>query len=294
MISLLWQGTVTGLLYAIAAMGLVMIFKSSKMVNFAHGAIAGLSAFVVYVATTGSLGWPWLAGVALALVVAIGVASFAYLAIAPLLNDSDSLKDNATTATIATLGFGLMMEGIILWAFGSNIVSLDLPLPAWSTTVVGVRLSSYDVAVLIVTAIVVGALFWLIDRTRLGIAFRAVSTRPFAAAVCGLSVRKVHLFSWVASAILGVVAALLIVPTTFLSSTTVATFMLQAFAAAVIGGFESLPGAVVGGILVGIASNLFTFYVAPEFINSFLLALILLSLSFFPGGILSKTVGARV
>jgi branched-chain amino acid transport system permease protein len=294
MISLLWQGTVTGLLYAIAAMGLVMIFKSSKMVNFAHGAIAGLSAFVVYVATTGSLSWPWLAGVALALAVAIGVASFAYLAIAPMLNDSDSLKDNATTATIATLGFGLMMEGIILWAFGSNIVSLDLPLPTWSTNLGGVRLSSYDIAVLIVTAIVVGALFWLIDRTRLGIAFRAVSTRPFAAAVCGLSVRKVHLFSWVASAILGVVAALLIVPTTFLSSTTVATFMLQAFAAAVIGGFESLPGAVVGGILVGIASNLFTFYVAPEFINSFLLALILLSLSFFPGGILSKTVGARV
>lgn len=293
MISLLWQGTVTGLLYAIAAMGLVMIFKSSKMVNFAHGAIAGLSAFVVYAATTGS-GWPWLAGVALALAVAVGVASAAYLAIAPLLNDTDSLKDTATTATIATLGFGLMMEGIILWVFGSNIVSLDLPLPAWSTNILGVRLSSYDLAVLLVTVVVVAGLFWLIDRTRIGIAFRAVSTRPFAAAVCGLSVKKVHLFSWIASAILGVIAALLIVPTTFLSSTTVATFMLQAFAAAVIGGFESLPGSVVGGILVGIASNLFTFYVAPEFINSFLLVLILFSLSFFPGGILSKTVGARV
>lgn len=294
MISLLWQGTVTGLLYSIAAMGLVMIFKSSKMVNFAHGSIAGLSAFVVYAVTTGTLGWPWLAGVLVALGVAVGVASIAYLAIAPLLNDTDTLKDTATTATIATLGFGLMMEGLILWLFGSNIVSLDLPLPSWSARLMGVRITSYDIAVLAVTALVVCGLFLLIDRTRLGIAFRAVSSRPFAAAVCGLSVRKVHLFSWIVSAILGVVAALLIVPTTFLSSTTVATFMLQAFAAAVIGGFESLPGSVVGGILVGIASNLFTFYVAPEFINSFLLALILMSLSFFPGGILSRRVGARV
>lgn len=294
MISLLWQGTVTGLLYSIAAMGLVMIFKSSKMVNFAHGSIAGLSAFVVYAVTTGTLGWPWLAGVLVALGVAVAVASIAYLAIAPLLNDTDTLKDTATTATIATLGFGLMMEGLILWLFGSNIVSLDLPLPSWSARLMGVRITSYDIAVLAVTALVVCGLFLLIDRTRLGIAFRAVSSRPFAAAVCGLSVRKVHLFSWIVSAILGVVAALLIVPTTFLSSTTVATFMLQAFAAAVIGGFESLPGSVVGGILVGIASNLFTFYVAPEFINSFLLALILMSLSFFPGGILSRRVGARV
>ncbi|MEW6121585.1 MAG: branched-chain amino acid ABC transporter permease [Pseudomonadota bacterium] len=294
MISLLWQGTVTGLLYSIAAMGLVMIFKSSKMVNFAHGSIAGLSAFVVYAVTTGTLGWPWLAGVLVALGVAVAVASIAYLAIAPLLNDTDTLKDTATTATIATLGFGLMMEGLILWLFGSNIVSLDLPLPNWSARLMGVRITSYDIAVLAVTALVVCGLFLLIDRTRLGIAFRAVSSRPFAAAVCGLSVRKVHLFSWIVSAILGVVAALLIVPTTFLSSTTVATFMLQAFAAAVIGGFESLPGSVVGGILVGIASNLFTFYVAPEFINSFLLALILMSLSFFPGGILSRRVGARV
>lgn len=288
MISLVWHGIITGCLYSIAALGLVMVFKSSRMVNFAHGSMAGLSAFVVYAVTTGPLHLSWLAGIAAALVASAAMASIAYLAIAPLLTDT------STTATIATLGFGLVIQGVVLWSFGSNIVNLDLPLPAWSIDLPGMRVSAYDVAVLAVTIVVVTTLFVLIDRTRLGIAFRAVSTHSFAAEVCGLSLWRVRLFSWVASAVLGVVAALLIVPTTFLSSTTVTTFMLQAFAATVIGGFDSLPGSALGGILVGIAANLFTFYVAPEFINTFLLLFILGSLGFFPGGILSRQVGARV
>jgi branched-chain amino acid transport system permease protein len=121
-----------------------------------------------------------------------------------------------------------------------------------------------------------------------------VSTNPFASRVCGLNLRSVHLFAWLSSAMLGLVAALLIVPTTFLSSTTVPTFMLQAFTAAVVGGFNSLPGAALGGVLVGIAMNLFTFYVSPEFINTFLLAVIMLTLNFFPGGLLEKVRGGRV
>jgi branched-chain amino acid transport system permease protein len=112
--------------------------------------------------------------------------------------------------------------------------------------------------------------------------------------VCGLNLRSVHLFSWLAGAVLGLVAALLIVPTTFLSSTTVPSFMLQAFTAAVVGGFSSLPGAAVGGILVGVAMNLFSFYVAPEFMNTFLLGVILLTLNFFPNGLLERAIGGRV
>jgi branched-chain amino acid transport system permease protein len=84
------------------------------------------------------------------------------------------------------------------------------------------------------------------------------------------------------------------VPTTFLSSTTVASFMLQAFAAAVVGGFSSLPGAVVGGIFIGVLMNLLSYYVAAEFSNSYLLLTILLVLNLFPKGVLSMREGARV
>jgi len=288
MLPVLWQGMVTGCLYALGALGLVMIFKSSGMVNFAHGALAGLGAFMVYALHAGEAQWSWSAAVFAALASALVIAALTYGAIAPLLKRSD------TTATIGTLGVGLIAQGLILWHFGSNIVRLDLPLPPFRFELLGMNVTAYDLAVMAATVLVVAFLFLLIDHTRLGITFRAASTDPFAAQVCGLSITRVHLFSWMVSSVLGVIAALLIVPTTFLSSTTVTTFMLQAFAAAVIGGFDSLPGSVIGGILVGVACNLFSFYVAPELLNAFLLAFMLASLSLFPGGILSKRMGSRV
>lgn len=112
--------------------------------------------------------------------------------------------------------------------------------------------------------------------------------------MCGLNLRGVHVFSWVVAGLLGLVASLLIVPTTFLSSTSVSSFMLQSFAAAVVGGFASLPGAVVGGIFIGVLMNLLSFYVAAEFNNTYLLITMLLVLNAFPKGVLAIRGGARV
>jgi len=279
---------VTGCLYALGALGLVLIFKSSKIVNFAHGGLAGLSAFSVYGFSTSLLSLPWWAAVVLAVIIAIVVAGTTYAVLAPIVFKSD------LTATFSTVGVGLILQGVVLLIFGSDIVSMDLPLPRWSFTAAGLHVSAYDLAVIGATAAAIAVLFVVIERTKLGIAFRSVAENPFASRVCGLSLPAVHLFSWTLAALLGVIAALLIVPTTFLSPTTVTAFMLQAFAAAVIGGFESLPGAALGGILVGILVNLFTFYVSPEFTNTFLLVLILAALAMFPGGLLSRGSSGRV
>ena len=230
----------------------------------------------------------WGAPVMLSLGIMVAAMALAYLLIAPLVFKSD------LTSTIATLGVGLVTQGITQLVFGSNVVSLELPLPNWRMDLGVVRISSYDLAVLGVTVLVVGGLYLLIERTRIGIAFRAVSAHPFASRVCGLSLRRVHLFSWVVAGVLGLIASLLIVPTTFLSSTSVASFMLQAFAAAVVGGFSSLPGAIVGGIFVGVLMNLLSFYVAAEFNNTYMLATILLVLNLFPKGVLAIRGGARV
>jgi len=283
-----WTGIVTGCLYALGALGLVLIFKCSKVVNFAHGGLAAVSAFLVYGFTNLILALPWWTAVILSLVGAVGIATITYAVIAPVVFKSD------LTATIATLGVSLILQSVILLVFGPDVINLDLPLPRWSFAVAGIRISSYDLAVVGTTATAIVILFVIIERTKLGIAFRAVSENPLAGRVCGLSLVAIHLFAWILAAILGVVAALLIVPTTFLSPTTVTAFMLQAFAAAVLGGFESLPGAAIGGILVGLLVNLFTFYVSPEFTNTFLLLLILTALGLFPGGILSRRSGGRV
>jgi branched-chain amino acid transport system permease protein len=286
---LIWSGVISGCLYGVGALGLVMVFKSSRVVNFSHGNLACLGAFIVYGLSSGSLlSLSWGSAVALALGIVAIMAVLSYALIAPIVFTSD------LASTIATLGVGLILQGAVQLFFGADIVNLDLPIPRLNFSVGGIRISSYDLTVLAVKLIIVGGLFVIIERTKLGVAFRAVSSNPFACQVSGLNLRSVHLFSWLAGAVLGLVAALLIVPTTFLSSTTVPSFMLQAFTAAVVGGFSSLPGAAVGGILVGIAMNLFSFYVSPEFMNSFLLVVILLTLNFFPNGLLERAIGGRV
>ena len=286
---LLWSGAVSGCLYGLGALGLVMTYKSSRVVNFAHGNLAGLAAFLVYGFSNGALlTLSWGNAVVFSAVLIALIATLSYALISPIVFKSD------LASTIATLGIGLMLQGMIQLLFGADIVNLDLPIPRFGFSVAGARISSYDLTVLAVTVLIIGALFFVIERTRLGVAFRAVSTNPFASRVCGLNLRSVHLFAWLSSAVLGLVAALLIVPTTFLSSTTMSSFMLQAFTAAVVGGFNSLPGAALGGVLVGIAMNLFAFYVSPEFMNTFLLAVILLTLNVFPGGLLERVSGGRV
>jgi len=286
---LLWSGLITGCLYALGALGLVMIFKSSRVVNFSHGNVAGFAAFLIYGFSSGLLlELSWGAAVMLAILAVVAIAFLTYAVISPLIFESD------LTATIATLGIGLIAQGATLLIFGADIVSLDLPIPRFGASVLGLFVTGYDLTVLAVAVVTIILLFFVIDHTKLGVAFRAISENPFAAEVCGLNLRRIHLFSWVVAAILGVVGALLIVPTTFLSVTTVAAFMLQAFAAAVIGGFASLPGSLLGGILIGVLMNLFSFYVSPEFSSTFLLAVILLALNMFPNGILARVGGSRV
>jgi branched-chain amino acid transport system permease protein len=289
LVGLVASGIVSGCLYAMGAVGIVLIYKSSKVVNFAHGNLAGLAAFLVFGFSAGTFAnLAWGIAVLLTLVVMVAVMAVSYFLIAPLVFKSD------LTSTIATLGVGLVAQGVTQLTFGANVVSMELPLPKWRAALGPLTLTSYDVAVLAVTAAAIGGLWLLIERTRIGIAFRAVSAHPFASRVCGLHLRRVHLFSWVVAGLLGLIAALLIVPTTFLSSTTVASFMLQAFAAAVVGGFASLPGAVLGGIFIGVLMNLLSFYVAAEFSNTWLLLTMLAVLHFFPQGVLARRGGARV
>lgn len=288
-LGLVWAGLVSGCLYAMGAIGIVLIFKSSKVVNFAHGNLAGLAAFLVFGFTAGLLGkMAWGQAVLLTLAIMVAVMAVSYLLIAPLVFKSD------LTSTIATLGVGLIAQGITQLIFGSNVVALDLPIPKWHAQLGPIRIAAYDAAVLGVTVTAIGLLYLLIERTRIGVAFRAVSAHPFASRVCGLNLRRIHLFSWVVAGLLGLVASLLIVPTTFLSSTSVASFMLQAFAAAVVGGFSSLPGAVLGGIFIGVLMNLLSFYVAAEFNNTYLLLTILVVLNVFPKGVLAVREGSRV
>ena len=288
MIALLWSGIVTGALYALGALGLVLIYKSTRVVNFGFGNQAALGAFVVFALLQREQPMPWVAAVAISCVVGLLVSALLCLAVFPI-----ALR-NDIGAVISTLGFGLILQGVTTIAFGTGTVSLQLPIGDGVMRVMGLVVTTYDLVVLGCAATLILGLWLIIERTKIGIAFRAVANHPEASQICGLSLFQVHLGSWIAASVLALASALLIVPTSYLSPMTVPTFMLQAFVAAAIGSFDSLPGAVVGGILIGILLNLFNYYVSPELANTFLVILVLGLLTVFPGGIMSRSVTGRV
>ena len=190
-IGLVWAGVVSGCLYAMGAIGIVLIYKSSNVVNFAHGNLAGLAAFLVFGFTSGTIAqMSWAPAVLLTLAIMVVVMAMTYSLIAPLVFKSD------LTSTIATLGVGLVAQGFTQLLFGSNIVSLDLPVPAWYAQLGPLRMSSYDLTVLAVTATAIGLLYLLIERTRLGIAFRAASVPLDGPAMIVFSVETLRVGHW--------------------------------------------------------------------------------------------------
>ena len=141
-IGLAWSGIISGCLYAMGAIGIVLIYKSSMVVNFAHGNLAGLAAFLVFGFTAGIFGnMAWGVAVMLTLAIMVAVMAASYLLIAPLVFKSD------LTSTIATLGIGLIAQGVTQLVFGSNVVSMDLPLPKWKMELGPIRVTSYDLLV---------------------------------------------------------------------------------------------------------------------------------------------------
>jgi len=213
------------------------------------------------------------------------LAAIIYVLIMPIVFKSD------ITSTIATLGAGLIIQGITQIVYGADIVALDLPIPDWRYDLGPIVFTSYNLLVFTITLLTIGVLYFAIDKSKIGVAFRSVSSNPFASQVCGLNLSKVQLISWIAAGIVSAIAAVLIVPTTFLSTTSVATFMLLAFVAAVVGGFNSIAGAVVGGLLVGVLNNLFAFYLGSELQNTYMVVVILLILNFFPNGLMGTGGG---
>jgi branched-chain amino acid transport system permease protein len=287
MMGLIWSGIVTGALYALGALGLVLIFKSSKVLNFAFGNQAGLAAFIVYALIDG-LQMSWGAAVAISTLASLALAGAICVAIYPI-----TLKSELN-AVIASLGCGLVLQGVTVLFFGTSVVSLNLPIGEGTIHVAGVPISIYDGLVVTVAALLIALIYLIVDRTWLGVVFRAVSNSPEASRISGISIVQVHIGSWLGASALGVIGALLIVPTTYLSPVTVPTFMLQAFVAAAIGGFESLIGAVCGGMTVGVLMNLFNYYGSSEYSNTFLAVVVLAILTIFPGGFFSQRGTGRV
>jgi len=282
------SGLSAGCLYALAALGLVLIYRTMDIVNFAHGEMAMVSTFMAHTLLV-RLGLSYIPA-------ALGAIIFAF--IFGMAVERIFLRPiqggPLISLMIMTLGLFMVFNGAAGWVWGFDPVSFPRAVsgrPIWLGDLIITRDSILVLAVTIAMAL---ALYVVLRFTMAGIAIRATSQNSRAARLMGVPVPKVYALTWGISAVLGAVAGILIAPTTFLSPSMMAEVQIKASTAAVLGGFSSLPGAVVGGLLLGVLENLVAGYISTELKSTFAFALIVVVLFIRPSGLLGTPPKRKV
>lgn len=283
-------GLSAGSLYALVALGLVLIYRSTRVLNFAHADLATFGTFVAFAAITS--GMPFTVAFPLALVVGAVIAVVFYFgAVVPAQRKGAS----PLAAVILTSGLALILQGITVWHFGAEPTSFPFPLSDSKVWQVGpVYVSELSVGTLVAAAATSLVLYLLTQKTRLGLAMRATSENLPAAQTLGIPTRRVLAFSWGVAAALAVIAGVFLAPALLLDPFFMLDAMFKGLAAAVLGGLNSLPGAIVGGLILGVAESLAGAYMTIEFKSSLAFVLIVAVLLIRPEGLLGREFQERV
>jgi len=287
-LQVLVSGATVGSVYALVALGLVLLYRTTRILNFAHGDIGVLGTFLAYVLLT-QLDLPFGVSFALALAAAALIGALLYLVVVrPAKTETD------LGLIILTLGLALALGGFDALVFGTDNKVVPTLVPDRVVRVAGAGLSVASLVTASLGVVLMLALWALLSYTRLGIAMRALAQRPDVAEALGLPVRTVLLATWGAAAVLATAAALLFAPTTLLNPSMMLDPLSKGFVAAVIGGMNSLPGAVLGGYVLGVLELVVGVYVSLEFKASFAFLVVILVLLLRPHGLLGRPDVKRV
>lgn len=252
-------GLATGGIYGLVAVGIVLIYRGSKVLNFAQGEIGGFSVFIAWVVIER---WqkPWLAGAALAVLTAAAIGFAFERVVVRRMGEATRLS-----VTVATIGLMLLLLGIELRFWGNTVGYLPPPFEGKGPRLFGFHVSPSHLLALAVLAVLGLGLAAFLRRTDFGLGVLAASQDPAATRLVGVPVARVQSFTWTAAAVCSSIAALLIVPTIGVVGVGVmTTLFIRGLAAALLGGLTSLPGAFVGGIGIGLIYE----FVGDAFVES--------------------------
>ena len=291
-ISYLINGISLGSIYAIIALGYTMVYGIAKMLNFAHGDVIMIGGYVVLVAMT-SMGIPSIAAVLLAVVVCtlLGVV-IERVAYKPLRNASSNLA-----VLITAIGVSYLLQNIALLLFGANTKSFTsvVTIPALKLAGGQLIISGETIVTIITCIIIMVALMLFIKKTRAGQAMLAVSEDKGAALLMGINVNgTIALTFAIGSGLAAIAGVLLCSAYPSLTPYTGAMPGIKAFVAAVFGGIGSIPGAFIGGILLGIIEILGKAYISSQLADAIVFAVLIIVLLVKPTGIMGKNIQEKV
>lgn len=278
-ISVVVSGIAIGLLIGLLSFVLVFLNKTTGIANFAIGNIGMFEAFIVYELSLSGLNI-WVA-VVLGLLISMVLGALVYQVVMRPFS-----KGQAANLLVRTVGLYLLLAAMADLFFGQNQPYTFPNLLPQGGISLGSAVISWSSLITVAIVLVVVALFAAMFRfTELGVQFQAVAQRAAVAQLLGLRVRRLSMIAYIMAAPLALIVALLIAPSQLLSSSMMNSMLLYAFAAAVVGGFSSLAGTFVGGIIIGIATDVVATYVGGDLSLAAALAIMLLTLAARPNGL---------
>nr|AXL05971.1 ABC transporter permease [uncultured bacterium] len=287
-------GIASGSLFAILALAIVLVYRSTEVVNFAQGEMATFSTFVAW----SLLQWVGERPIGVWLVLAMTVAiAFAMGAAMEMLIVRRVAHAPVLNTAVVALGFFTLFNSVSAWRYGNEPKPFPTPFSADTIELGAVTITYHTLGIIGVAVVVMGAMFALFQWTRLGLAMRATAEDPMAARLVGIRVGRMLTLGWALSAAVGAVAGVLIAHTLNLSPILMFNLLLFALAAAVVGGLTSPGGAVIGGLLIGIAQNVVGITDAlggSELRVFWAFALILLVLLVRPSGLFGRRRARRL
>ncbi len=276
------NGIAVGSSYALMGLAMVIIYKTSEVPNFAQGEMALISSFLTYMVLEYH-GFPYYIAFPGAMVFSVILGCFLEFAIL-----RRAKEPNILGMIIITIGIEMVLMGFVSWKFGADPKTMPFPVSPYDSVVLGdVYISTLEVLTLVIALLLMVILFIFFRFTKLGVAIKATQQNEMAARLMGIRTNRILMMTWGLSSLVGCIAGLLISPVTMQPYMMWAP-MLKGFAAAVMGGMTSLPGAVFGAYLLGIIENLFGSYVSIEFKSVVAFAIIVLVLCIKPSGLFAR------
>ncbi|MDP9974811.1 branched-chain amino acid transport system permease protein [Variovorax paradoxus] len=280
-------GLAAGGVYASMALALVMIYQATHHINFAQGEMATFSAFIAWALLQAGVPY-WLAFAATVLVSFAMGAAVQFVIVRPL------EKAPELSVVVVFIGLLVVFHSMAGWLFGFDVKRFPSPFPAeaWFGSAL---LSVHQLGAMAVTLALVAMLFAFLRLTSLGLAMRAAAENADSARLLGVPVSRMLMLGWGLAGAIGAVAGMMVAPTLFLDPHMMSGVLLYAFAGALVGGINNPVGAVVGGLVVGVAENLLgTYVIGTELKLPLALVLIVTVLVFRPAGLLGRVVVKRV
>lgn len=282
-LQLIVSGISIGSIYALVALAMVIIYKTSEVPNFAQGEMAMLSTFIAFMLLT-SHGQPFYISFTGALVFAIVLGVFLEFVFLRRAKDP-----NILSLILITLGFEMMIYGAASWKWGAQQKSFPFPVSDFDIVSIGPAVVSYlNIATLLVALLVMAVLFLFFKYTKVGIAMKATQQNVLAARINGIRANRILSITWGMSSLIGALAGMLLAPMATLDPNLMMDPLLKGFAAAVLGGMTTLVGSAIGGYILGIIETLFGGYVSLQFKSIVAFLIIVLVLCFKPSGLFAK------